>query len=189
MKNLPLAKDIAAIIPQYAGNEDRTVILTNAGERFSYTSRMRTILKHIAYGLCLDLYAIKKHTAKATQQAILQPLPLSPALLLIPLKVRRPCTLGQPTIGYVNFYSIKNILDKAAGHTPSYRSSIELCGGNTLPIIWTCSTVKKQLRNAKLSADEISISPLGAKQPENAALLLLAQRIMDFLNDALHLKR
>ncbi|MCE5287391.1 MAG: hypothetical protein LLG02_16315 [Pelosinus sp.] len=183
MNNLPLPKDIAAIIPQYIGREDHTVIIANTGEKFSYTNRLKTILRNIAHELCLDLGAIKKTTAKATQQAILQPLPLSPVLLLIPVKVRIPFELGQPSMGYVNFYSITNILDeKTAKQALPYRASIELCCGNRLPVVWTSSTIKKQIRYARLSLVEKSAAQICSdSQPSTTHLVLLAQKFIDFM--------
>jgi hypothetical protein len=188
LTKMPLAKDIAAVVPDYVGTEDYIMIITNTGEKIRYTTRMRTVLKHIAYELCIDLAAIKKHTAKATQQTLLHPLPLAPDILLVPVKVRIPCQTGQPSIGYVNFYSITTILDDNT--RPPYRSSIQLCGRNTIPVIWTSTTIKKQLRYARLSVSELPGYPAANRdRPHTTELRPLAQKLIELMYDILMLKQ
>jgi hypothetical protein len=195
MDKLPLHSDIAAIVPHYTAQGDHTVILTITGETICCTYRLRTILQHIAYKLCVDLAAIKKHTSQATQQAILQPLPLSSALLLVPVKIRIPRTAGDPSIGYINLFAITNILEeKTVNPSSPYRSSLQLRGTHTLPAIWTCSTIKKQLRYARLSVAALPGYPATAccreaSHPYTPQLRPLAQKLVELIYDILLLKQ
>lgn len=189
MIKLPKTKAIAAIIPHFSASENCTIIITNSGEKICCTYRLQTILKHIAYEQCIDLAAVKKHASQVTAKNILQPLPLSPASLLVPLKVRIPYQKGQPSIGYVNLYSIKNIADNGnIKLNPPYRSAIELSGGYTLPVIWTSATIKKQLRCARFSACEIPGLPAARISLQQNELRPLAQKLIELIYDILLLK-
>jgi hypothetical protein len=189
MFQMPLANDIAAVLPYYANTQDGTIIITNDEQKICCPHRLRTVLKQIAYELCLDLGTIKKHAAKATGQAILHPLPLGQDVLLVPIKVRIPPWTGQPSIGYVNLYRITAVFDSKA---VPYRATIELCGKIELPVIWTSATIKKQLRNARLSLTELPsypTAPRNLQMPPKPELRPLAHKLIELMYDILLLKK
>lgn len=89
-------------------------------------------------------------------------------------------------MGYVNVYSITKTLDAAAA---PYRASIELCGGNTLPVIWTSAAIKKQIRYARLSLRELSPQPLTqGRQFRSQELLLLIEKFVEFMSEVVRIK-
>lgn len=139
---------IAAILPCYSQTGDTTKIFTTDGGCNTTNLRIRTVVHKLALSRATDLVALKKRTAAATQRAILQPLPLTPGLVLCPVKVRTPRVSGDTSTGYVNYYAIRGV--EKHNKTP-YQAIISLAGGTKIPVIWTAFTVNKHLQDARLA--------------------------------------
>jgi len=145
---IPHFETIAAIIPNYDETGDTTRIITTDGASKISPSRIRTVVRRLAFSRALDLTALKKQSSHATQRAIMQPLPLAPGLLLCPVKVRTPLVAGDTSTGYINFYAVKSV--ETSCQKP-YQSVVKLSGGASIPVLWTASTVNRYLQYARLA--------------------------------------
>ncbi|MPM04436.1 hypothetical protein SDC9_50713 [bioreactor metagenome] len=147
-QHLAKPERIAAILPCYSATGDTTKIITTDGLTNTSDVRIRTIVRRLALSRATDLLALKKRAASATQSSILQPLPLTPGLVLCPVKVRTPRVAGDTSTGYINYYAIKSV--EKTSQAP-YQAIIILVGGIQLPVLWTVPTVNKHLQNARLA--------------------------------------
>ena len=190
---LPAPRQIAAIIPYYGLAGDSTRIITRDGGIVTLTSRIRTVIRHLAQSRVVDLAALKTKARLATARQNLSPLPLAPELVLVPLKVRRPRVAGDITTGYINMYAISAV--KANRHRP-YQATLILAGTTELPVIWTVATVQRQLALARLAAAALPPGPApftGALREGYAdyapELLTLAVKLADVFNEILCMKQ
>lgn len=147
---------IAAMMPTYTPEGDITTVIATNGSQQEIYRRISTVLIYLARTLSLDLVALKKKSSLATEKRILQPLPLAPGLVLVPLKVRHPQILGDITMGYINFHSVMGV---SKNHTNPYQSTIKLTGGTEIPILWTPATVKQHLQQARLAISYTAYDP------------------------------
>lgn len=147
-QQLPQFETIAAIIPCYDETGDTTKIFITDGSARTSPTRIRTVVRRLALSRAMDLIALKKRSAHATQRAIMQPLPLAPGLLLCPVKVRTPLVSGDTSTGYVNYYAVKGVEVRLQ---KPYQSIIRLSGGTDIPVLWTKSTVNRYLQYSQLA--------------------------------------
>lgn len=147
---------IAALLPRYTSEGDITTIISANGSQQEIKKSIATVLNRLARSRCLDLVTLKKKSSLVTETKILQPLPIAPGLVLVPLKVRHPKIPGDITIGYVNFHSVVKV---SKNHTRPYQSTIRLIGGAEIPIIWTPATVKQHLQQARLTISSAAYDP------------------------------
>lgn len=147
-QHLAKPERIAAILPYYSATGDSTKIITTDGLTDTTNVRIRTVVRRLALSRAADLLALKKHASCATRSSILQPLPLTPGLVLCPIKVRTPRVAGDTSTGYINYYAVKSV--EKNDSTP-YQATVCLAGGVHLPVLWTVSTINKHLQNARLA--------------------------------------
>lgn len=147
-QHLPQPERIAAIIPCYGASGDTTEIITIDGRRNIADIGIKTVIRRLAISRAADLSIIKKHASGVTQSAILQPLPLTPGLVLCPVKVRTPRASGDTCTGYINYYAVKSVDNNAA---KPYKAAVLLTGGIKVPVLWTAATVNKRLQQARLA--------------------------------------
>lgn len=168
---------IAAIIPCYTATGDTTTIIATNGSQHANNTRIRTVLGRLARSRAIDLTALKRKAACATEHRIFQPLSLAPGLVLCPLKVRIPRVAGDTSIGYINFHAVTSV---TVSHNKPYQSTIKLTGGTELPVLWTPGTVKKHLQHARLAISYTAPEP--AMRPE---LTMIAQKQVEVMYDLL----
>lgn len=188
--NLPDPQQIAAILPCYQADGDCTTIITTTGKSQTLPQKIRTVIRRLARSQAIDLVALKRQTGQTTGKTILQPLPLTPGLLLVPLKVRQPRVSGDPCIGYVNFYTVTGV---TAAHLVPYQATVNLTGEAALNVIWTATTVNKYLQATRLT---LAASPNGnfAGVRESSArydpqVALLARKLADVIQDLIELRQ
>lgn len=187
---LPAQETIAALLPRYASTGDSTVILTNDGQLHSTGLRLRSVINRLARTRSIDLKALKCNCRRSTQRSILQPLPLSSELLLVPIKVRTPRIPGDPCIGYVNYYAVAKVAVQPGNPACS---AITLHQGQTVQSLWSTDTVNRYLQLSRLTA--CSASPAsGFALRETAAaynpeLLGIAHKLVEVFHEILQLRQ
>lgn len=152
-KQIPQYDCIAAMIPTYTPKGDSTTIITTNGNQEEINRCTHAVLLRLARSLSLDLVAL---SSLATEKSNFQPLPLASGLVLCPLKVRLPHVSGDLTTGYINLHSVIDVLKN---HTKPYQSTIRLIGGTEIPILWTPTTVKQHLQQARLAISHTAYDP------------------------------
>lgn len=168
---------IAAILPTYTAAGDATTIIDMTGDKQPNRTRIFTVIRNLARNQAIDLVALKRNAANATESRILQPLSFAPGCVLFPLKVRNPLVPGDPCMGYINFHAVTSV---TAHHDKLYQSMVTLIGGTEVPVIWKPATVKKHLRHVKLAIACTASAPI--MHPE---LMLIAQKQTEFYSDLL----
>lgn len=186
-EQLPAHQLIAAVIPCYNAKGDSTIIITTEGTRLTTGVRLRTIIRHLAAMQATDLSALKKRIARVTEQTILQPLPLTPHLLLFPVKIRKPRIAGDTSTGYINLYAVTGI-----DHHQESGAIISLDGGAKIASLWTVATVKKHMQFARLAIARTSLATTGVIRENDACyvagLTPIAQKLVEIICEILLLK-
>ena len=177
---LPIHEEIAAIIPCYTVSGDNTMIITMKGDRQIINTRIRTVINRLARNYCTDLVALKQKAMCTTAHTLLQPLPITPGLVLCPIKLRTPRIPGDTSTGYINFHAVRTIISV---QQQPYQSLIKLIGGTDLPSLWQASTVKKHLQDARLVLADTASS---AEIPRE--LNLISQKITEAIYALLAVK-
>lgn len=155
---------ISAILPVYTIDGDSTTILRSDGSSTEVAILLRSAVHRLARSLVVDLSALKQNCGQATSRTILQPLPLSLRLVLFPVKVRTPRVKGDNTIGYINLADVATV---TANPDRPQQAIIALTGGQQIPIIWTKTTVQKQMQLARLAAAASPRSRLATRLQED----------------------
>lgn len=143
---LPENNQILAIVPIYTATGEQTKLYTKSEQNFMYDVKSPTLIKHLAARQAVDLYYLKAKAAKLTKTALCQPLVLSPDLLLVPVKFRKPKVIRDSTIGYFNFHEIE------CSFNLTNTTFIGFKNGLSLPVLWTKQTVDNHLQKAHLTA-------------------------------------
>lgn len=152
LEQLPAPHLIAAILPCYTSEGDSTIILTTEGERITTGVRIRTIIHRLASNQAIDLGSMKKIITDATHQSNLQPIPITPRLVLLPVKTRKPRVAGDITTGYINLHAITGTTKKTSG------TLISLSGGANVSTIWSTTTVSRHMLLARLATAQAPIT-------------------------------
>ena len=191
--SLPAHARIAAIVPCYSTSGDSTTVFSIDGSATILSARVRAVIQRLAKTRAIDLATLRSHIRKLTERTNLEPLPLAPGLVLVPVKVRRPRIAGDATTGYINFHAVDTI---CVSTKKPYQTIITLSGKTEIPVLWTTTTVNRQLALARLAAHTApTIQPLAAGvlresfpgyEPE---LLTLAVKLIDVFHDILSIKQ
>lgn len=156
VEQFPAPHLIAAILPCYTSEGDSTVILTTEGERITSEFRVRTAIRRLASDQAIDLSSLKKIITDATHQSNLQPIPITPRLVLLPVKTRKPRIAGDITTGYINIHAITSM--NSINKNQSSGTLINLSGGAKVSTIWTITTIKRHMLLARLATAQAPIS-------------------------------
>ena len=190
---LPAFAKIAAIIPCYTATGDNTVIYSTDGSTTVLASRVRAVIGRLAKSRAVDLAALRTRTRSITERTNLEPLPLAPGLVLVPVKVRRPRVIGDPTTGYINLHTIAGICKTTK---KPYQTRITLSGKAEISVLWTPSTVNRQLVLARMAAttapttQRLPTEVLKESFPGYATELLpLAVKLIDVFNEIVTIKQ
>ncbi len=186
-EQLPAHHLIAAVIPCYGSNGDSTIIITTEGTCITTRMSIRTIIRRLAARQATDLAALKKCIAGVTEQTILHPLPLTPRLVLFPVKTRKPRAAGDTSTGYINLYAVTGISkNKGSGTT------INLSGNTKVSTLWRISTVKKHMQFARLAVSQTTASVTDTLRENGicyvAGLAPIAQKLAEIIHEIILFK-
>lgn len=187
-------ESIAALLPEYTGAGDHTLLYTAAGDKIATAQRPATFIRRLARTWAVDLTALKKQTALTTQRAILQPLPICPTLTLVPVKVRLPRIPGDTSIGYINVHCVTGLNACQPTNRPADpKTLICLQGGTAVSCLWTSATIQKALQQARLLTRYAQTAKhLGSLKESTVVydpqLEPIAQKLVEVFYDILRLK-
>ncbi|WP_312562866.1 hypothetical protein [Anaerospora sp.] len=185
---LPMDQEIAALVPCYTATGDSTQLFTTSGLTLTLPVRPRAVLNRITRRRATDLAALRHITSLKTQRSILQPLPLAPHLLLIPVKVRTPRVTGDTCTGYINYYTV---VGAKPCQDPPVHTVLTLTGGHTIGTLWTPVTINRYLQLALLTAYTHTPQYNRLQEADTRyapELLGIAQRLAEVFRDILVLK-
>ncbi|BBB91676.1 MAG TPA: hypothetical protein PKA28_09085 [Methylomusa anaerophila] len=185
---------IAAIIPAYNTSGDSTIIISTDGKSTTLSARVPRVILRLARSRAIDLNELKNKVRALTQRTLLPPLPITPRLVLIPVKTRLPRIAGDATYGYINLHTVKEVY---RSNNKPYHSLIKIAGQTEIPVLWSAASVNRQLALARLAAAESAGYPslYGGKTLResnavyNPEIHLLAAKLVDIFYDILALKQ
>lgn len=156
---------VAAIFPVYKENGDETMVIYQDGSHDTVPLKVRTVINRLAKLYSLDLLQLKKKTEGITQRSLYNPIVMSPSVILVPVKTRKPRVTGDSTLSYINLPTVKKI---SPSTVPDCRSQIKLTDNYAAECLWTPATVRKRFKEAELlSSNLLSSLPWGGDHKTN----------------------
>lgn len=138
---------LAVLMPIYRqGGGDMTRVVLQDGTLWEDPRPLPAVLKGIARHFAVDLVAVREHYGDILGKRLYVPLPLSPHLVLIPLKMRSPRVQKDGTTGYVARHAVDRVLE-GSGTTDC---QVFVRGAAHIECLQSSQFVKKQLRNARI---------------------------------------
>ncbi|GEM_PF-786912 len=142
---------LAALVPYYDDyGSNATLIFTIHGEVFTDHRTVKWNLRRLARLFCVDLESARQEMARFLHYSQGLPLPLSPSLVLVPLKTRTAVGKNDGCHGYFNPSAVVSF---AASGNGKSRSSILLPGDHLLPCLYRPGTVQKRLRDGAIALE------------------------------------
>ena len=143
---------LAALVPYYnRDGANATLIYVSSGEVFEDHRTVKWNLRRLARLFSVDLEAVRRNQGEYLHYSQGLPLPLSPSLVLVPLKTREAVGKNDGCHSYVNPSAVVDLLEvKEQGKV---RSIIILPGEHRLPCHYTLKTVRKRLRDGAIALE------------------------------------
>lgn len=145
-----IEEGIVALLPVYEEGGSATKIYTRKSE-YTDPRSLRWILRQGAAYYGSELKVVRQQYAEHLQRRQNVPFPLSPHLILLPLKMREARVSGDTTIGYINAFEVEKALNE--GEAP-YRSAILFKGGLTLPCLNSFATLQERFLQGEAVKNE-----------------------------------
>ena len=141
------AKDImriAAFVPHYQeGSGQGVMVYYRDGTTDWFPVGLRSFIQQLAKVFTVNLQQARRQFGPVVGQQNLIPVVLSPFLLYVPLKTRKPVIAGDPAYGY---YRLRSLTEVSASPKPC---TLGLEGGQKLTIIQSYRAVCSHLRSAR----------------------------------------
>lgn len=159
---------LAALVPYYsAEGGNATLICTVDGDVFEDRRTVKWNLRRLARIFSVDLEASRRNQAEYLHYRQGLPLPLSPALVLTPLKTREAVGRNDGCHSYVSLSAVTDLLEER--EQGGGRSIVVLTGGHRLPCHYSLKTVRKRLRDSAIVLDRHRATLLPASEISGAA--------------------
>ena len=139
MEDLPISREIAAIVPEYTKCGDCAFVYERGRKKRPLPVKLAAVFDHLRIRQCTDLCLLRQWAEGYTHQKNWVPLAFSWELVLVPFKIRRPRISGDGAAGYFNFEQIEDLL-LVEGQT-----MLRLKDGKTFPLLWTMATAQQHL--------------------------------------------
>ena len=139
------ADGIMAIIPLYIemkGNS--TKIITFNSEDYHIYKSVKSVISLFARYFMVDLNASRKYYGNVLGCVNIVPIPFNKDIILVPIKVRKPLSRNDGSLGYINLNYIKNIEQK------ENNVQIILDNEKIVKSIQSYSSVHKHIKDARL---------------------------------------
>lgn len=170
---------LAALVPCYdrdGGNA--TLIFTTGGDLLEDRRTVKWNLRRLARLYSVDLEALRRNQRDYFHCSQGLPLPLSPALVLVPLKTRAAVGKNDGCHGYFNPAAVVSV---AAARDGPKRSSILLAGEHLLPCHYTLPTVRKRLRDGAVALERHRAMLHSGDSPDPGYKELLNELVRAFI--------
>ena len=146
-----------ALEPCYGHNGGNAVrVYTRDGSSFLDERRMKTVIKNICAFFNADLTALSDnygHYLGCKQDV---PLPLSPVLVLVRVKMRRPRYENDGATGYFSLRDVTGISAPGPDREQGTCCLVNLNGGHSVPSFFSKNNVQKRLSRANVALDRFN---------------------------------
>lgn len=170
---------ILAMLPIYHDGGNACRIYTQQNE-YEDTRSLRWLLSRTASYYGVDVNLIRRQYGKFLNRRLLNPFPLIPDLVLLPVKMREAIIKEDTTIGYINGLQVSRV--EPLAQTP-YRSAIHFKSGLYLPCINTVETLRGRLLQGEAVHQE-HLRRLGYQSPPPPSLenieITIPEEFMDY---------
>lgn len=136
---------MAAFLPQYRKDLGQGVeIFRRSGEKVWVPLSLRSFMKQITAAFAISIPEARHFYGQILGQKNLVPIVLSPFLLYVPIKIRKPMICGDPAYGYFRLRSVEAVCVCPEG------LNLQLEGGHEIRVIQSKRTVYKRFRAARI---------------------------------------
>ncbi|NLX90037.1 MAG: hypothetical protein GXZ07_00330 [Firmicutes bacterium] len=146
-----LEETIQALLPVYDGDGSGSLVYTRKN-RFRDSRSLPWLVNRLAHYFSLDLAVLRKRSASLLNQKHHLSIPLSPDLILLPVKVRQAALQGETTIAYISLTEIENLQE--IKDNPPYKSAILLHGGRVIKSLHGVSSLRERIRQGELVGED-----------------------------------
>lgn len=138
---------LAMLMPVYReGGGDMTRVVLEDGEMWDDPRPVSIVLRAIARYFAVDLVAVRERYGDILGKRLYVPLPLSPHLVLMPLKMRTPRVQKDGTTGYVATHLLERVLE--GGNTTSCHLHVR--GAGQIECLQSRDFARTQIRHARI---------------------------------------
>ena len=155
---------------QEGGNAVR--IYTRDGRVYLDERTMKSVLKNICACYNADLSLLRSNYGQYLHIRQDVPIPLSPVLVLVSIKMRRPLFENDGATGYVNLLDVTGISPPGPDREPEIRCLVDLKGGHRLPSLFSEESVRQRLSMANVALDRFKALQGRARETEHVQKLL-----------------
>jgi hypothetical protein len=167
------------MLPAYQEGGNASRIYTRHKE-YKDTRSLRWLLSRTASYYGADVNAVRQQYGKFLNRQLLNPFPLSPDLVLLPLKMRKAIIKEDATIGYINGLQVLGFEPQAQD---PYRSVLHFKNGLCLPCLNTVETIRGRLLQGEAVLQEYR-RRLGCQAPSTPCLenieIAIPEEFMDY---------
>lgn len=140
-----ISERIIAILPAYLPMKGNcTTVITLQGGTYELDRTVKAVLKQLSRYFLVDLNHIKAYYGNLLNIKNLTPIPFNKDHVFIPIKVRRPISRNDGSIGYINIDHIEKV-SKA-----EERVKILLTNSCTIDSLNSVETVNKHIKNGNI---------------------------------------
>ncbi len=172
--------ELAALEPCYGRRGGNAVrVYTRDGGSFEMEKRTCSLLKNICAFFNADLTSLRKNYGAYLGCRQYIPLPLSPGLVLVPVKMRRPGYGNDGATGFVNLFDVEKTLK------PGPKEGLEeaccllhLKGGHVLPSLFSLENTERRLNTARVAYDRFL-----SLQNKNSSTNFLQRNLEELFNE------
>jgi hypothetical protein len=140
-------EQLAVLMPIYReGGGDMTRVILQDGQEWDDPRPLYAVLKGIARHFAVDLVAVRERYGAILGKRLYVPLPLSPHLTLVPLKMRLPRVYKDGTTGYV----VSGAVDKILMGSSTTCCQVEVRGAGFIDCLQSRDFAVKQMLHADI---------------------------------------
>ncbi len=183
------------ILPVYGENgENGSLVLLKDTPPLQDKRKVKSVLSEVAALYQKDFSLIRQSTIELTGQKNMNPVPITPQLILMPFKMRRPIGKDDGTVGYLS----ECVVDSFQGSEKG--TSLTLKDGTSLVVLDSLATVQRRIRTSGELSRRLMHSSFDQVQPScmvtelietynlpatKGDLFIIFQRLVDLLRQQL----
>ena len=155
---------------QDGGNAVR--VYTRDGRAYLDERTIKSVLKNICACYNADLSSLRSNYGQYLHCKLDVPIPLSPVLVLVSIKMRRPLFENDGATGYVNLLDVTAISPPDPDRDREISCLVDLKGGHSLPSLFSEKNVRQRLGMANVALDRFKALQGRARESEQVQKLL-----------------
>jgi len=139
-----IENDLLAIIPTYDGENGNCTYLETDKGRIKVKKTIKTVIRQLCGHYQLDLSQSNNYYRKLLPIKVNIPIPITPELVYIQLKVREPIGKDDGAMGYIKLKAIEKIIKKEGDVLIRLNNKVEL------KALCTFETIDKQIHYGEI---------------------------------------